>query len=131
MAVQRLVLQRHVLAHRATAVAHDLRPGVGIVLLDHAGRARLLDGVLEHVALDLLRRVLLGEDVVDELHLVGTPRHIGVQCQRTRSAAVHARREDEQHQHVREHAADLGRDGRQHLDLLGRQVAVPVVSEQL
>src|SRR3546814_8135333 len=37
---QRLVLQRHALAHRAARITHDLRPGVRVVLLDDARRDR-------------------------------------------------------------------------------------------
>src|SRR3546814_16042194 len=41
------------------------RSGVRVVLLYDARRARLLDRVLQHVALHVLRRVLLREDEVD------------------------------------------------------------------
>src|SRR3546814_10814514 len=67
---QRLVLQRHALAHRAARIAHDLRPGVRVVLLDDARRARLLHSVLQHVALHVLRPLLLRDVEVDEFDMV-------------------------------------------------------------
>src|SRR3546814_12991644 len=87
---QRLVLQRHALAHRAARIAHDLRPGVRVVLLDDARRARLLDRVLQPVALHVIRRVLPRADEVDAPAMVAAPRTTSVPNQRARCAAIGA-----------------------------------------
>src|SRR3546814_2534735 len=83
--------------------------------------ARLRDRVLQHVALHVLRRVLLREDEVDELDMVRALGHISVQSQRARCAAIGARGEDEGKQDVRAHAPNLRRAGGELLDLPDRK----------
>src|SRR3546814_14553562 len=73
----------------------------------------LLDRVLQHVALHVLRRVLLREDEVDELDMVRALGHISVQSQRARCAAIGARGEDEGKQDVREHRSEERRVGKE------------------
>ncbi|MNP01636.1 hypothetical protein D3C76_934600 [compost metagenome] len=100
-----------------------MRPGIGVILLDHAGGAEQLDGLLEHLVAQFRGRVFLGKHPVDELQLVGTTRHVGVQGHRADDAAVRLRDVDKAKENVGEHPADLWRHAGQHFQLIFSQVA--------
>src|SRR5690606_14381324 len=117
-----LIFERTLATHRALGGVRHVWPSIGVVLLDHAGCPKQLDGLLEHLFTKLWWRILLGEYAVDELKLVRTLRHIGVQRHGADHAAIRLRDINEAKQNVREHASYLRRHTGQHLELIFTEV---------